>query len=130
MSMDNGVVFNIQRYAIHDGPGIQAAKHAKATGQDNLLILENAKKISKLKPMRVRVPLIPGFNDSVEAVDEIADFVRNELGCPDLDLLPYNQLGEIKYDFLDKTCLPLLPQNDGHLRMLESIIRRQTTESE
>ena len=43
---------------------LDAAKHAEATGRDNRLILENAKRIAKRKPMRVRVPLIPGFNDS------------------------------------------------------------------
>lgn len=109
---------------------LNAAKHAEATGQDNRLILENARKIAKLKPMRVRVPLIPEFNDSAEVVGEIADFVRNELGCPDLDLLPYNQMGEVKYDSLDKTCSPLPSQSDDHLRMLEAGIHGQTPASE
>ena len=98
-----------------------AAKHAEATGRDNRLILENAKKIAKLKPMRVRVPLIPGFNDSVETVGEIVRFAKDELGCPDIDLLPYNRLGEIKFDFLDKPCPALPSQTDDHLRMLEAL---------
>jgi pyruvate formate lyase activating enzyme len=103
---------------------LNAAKHDEATGYDNRLILENARRIAKLKPMRVRVPLIPGFNDSVEAVGEIADFVRNELGGPDIDLLPYNRMGEVKYDFLDKTHSPLPSQADAHLRTLEAILLR------
>jgi pyruvate formate lyase activating enzyme len=101
---------------------LDAAKHAEATGRDNRLILENAKKIAKLKPMRVRVPMIPGFNDSIETIREIADFAEKELGCPVIDLLPYNRLGEIKYEFLDKPCSALSSQADDHLRMLESVI--------
>lgn len=108
---------------------LNAAKHAEATGQDNRLILENARRISKLKPMRVRIPLIPGFNDSVEAVGEIAAFARNQLDGPDIDLLPYNRMGEVKYDFLDKTNSPLPSQADDHLRTLESMIIGQTSAS-
>ncbi len=104
-----------------------AAKHAEATGRDNRLILENAKRIAKLKPMRIRVPLIPGFNDSVETVGEIVRFAKDELGGPDIDLLPYNRLGEIKFDFLDKPGPSLSSQTDDHLRVLESLIRSQRT---
>jgi pyruvate formate lyase activating enzyme len=106
---------------------LDAVKHREAIGLDNLLILKNARKISKLKPMRIRVPLIPGFNDSPEAVRGIASFVKSELGCRDIDLLPYNRLGEVKYDFLDKSCLPLPSQSDDHLRTLESVIGGHTT---
>ncbi|MBE0558761.1 MAG: glycyl-radical enzyme activating protein [Proteobacteria bacterium] len=99
-----------------------AAKHAAATGRDNRLILENAKRIAKRKPMRVRIPLIPGFNDSAETVGEIVRFAKDELGCRDIDLLPYNRLGEIKYDFLDKACPAMYSQTDDHLRVLEALI--------
>jgi pyruvate formate lyase activating enzyme len=99
---------------------LDTAKHTEATGQANRLILENAKKIAKLKPMRVRVPLIPGFNDSVEMVRGIIRFANDELGAPDIDLLPYNRLGEIKFDFLDKSCPSLHSQTDDHLRLLEA----------
>ncbi len=102
---------------------LNAVKHAGATGRDNRLIVENAKKIAKLKPMRVRVPLIPGFNDDIETVGEIVRFVRDELGCQDVDILPYNRLGEIKYDFLDKPCPALSLQTDECLRELEALLR-------
>ena len=103
---------------------LNAVKHAEATGSDNRLILENAKRTAKLKPIRVRVPLIPGFNDSTETVGEIVRFAEDELGCPAIDLLPYNRLGEIKYDFLDKPGPALASPTDDHLRMLESLIGR------
>lgn len=105
---------------------LDASVHRDAAGKDNLLILENARKISKSKQMRIRVPLIPGFNDSFEAVSGIAAFVKSELGCRDIDLLPYNSMGEVKYDFLEKSCVPLPSQSEDHLRMLESTIGGQS----
>ena len=105
---------------------LDAAKHAEATGRDNRLILDNAKRIAKRKPMRVRVPLIPGFNDSAAVVGEIVAFVRQELGGAVIDLLPYNRLGEIKYAFLDKECPAQPSQTDDHLRMLESLLANRS----
>jgi len=105
---------------------LDASMHREAAGQDNLLILENARKISKLKPMRIRVPLIPGFNDSPEAVSRIAAFAKSELGSRDIDLLAYNRMGEVKYDFLEKLCVPLPSQSEDHLRTLESILGGQS----
>ncbi|HBB15833.1 MAG TPA: glycyl-radical enzyme activating protein [Syntrophus sp. (in: bacteria)] len=105
---------------------LDASMHREAAGHDNLLILENARKISKLKPMRIRVPLVPGFNDSPEAVSAIAAFVKSELGSRDIDLLAYNRMGEVKYDFLEKSCVPLPSQSEDHLRMLESILGGQS----
>jgi pyruvate formate lyase activating enzyme len=105
---------------------LDASMHRGAAGQDNLLILENARKISRLKPMRIRVPLVPGFNDSSEAVSGIAAFVKDELGSRDIDLLAYNRMGEVKYDFLEKSCVPLPSQSEDHLRMLESMLGGQS----
>ena len=48
------------------------------------------------KPMIIRVPLIPGHNDSKENIKALADFVK-ELGLSKVDLLPYHSLGKVKY---------------------------------
>jgi len=76
---------------------IDPHKHYQATGKANSLILENAQKIAKIKPMRVRVPLIPGFNDSQEEIRSIVNFVKLHLSVP-IDLLPYNRLADSKYE--------------------------------
>jgi pyruvate formate lyase activating enzyme len=101
---------------------LDASRHREAAGQDNQLIFDNARRVAKLKPMRIRIPLIPGFNDSPEAVGGIAAFVKRELGVRDIDLLAYNRMGEGKYDFLDRSCVPLQSQGEDHLRMLESLL--------
>ena len=108
---------------------MDTGQHRNATGRENDLILENAKKISERKPMRIRVPMIPGFNDSVEAVTEIARFVKKELGCKDIDLLPYNKMGEVKFEFLDKGYTPHQTQDDDHMNLLESVVKKEMATS-
>ena len=50
---------------------IDDGKHRRFTGEGTAEILENAKRVDALgKPIRVRVPLVPGFNDSPEEFAE------------------------------------------------------------
>jgi glycyl-radical enzyme activating protein len=75
-------------------------RHRELTGVDNGLILENVKKIAEREiSFIVRVPLIPGCNDSAENLQDLARFVT-ELGKGKVDLLPYHQLGVRKYERL------------------------------
>lgn len=101
---------------------IEPRKHQGATGKSNRLILENAKRIANYKPMRVRVPLIPKFNDSPEDVRAIARFFKEELGSIEIDLLPYNKLGEVKYERLDRQCIPTETQTEEYIKDLETLV--------
>jgi pyruvate formate lyase activating enzyme len=101
---------------------VDPGKHLKATGKSNRLILENAKRVARYKPMRVRVPLVPHFNDSPEEVGEIARFVKKELGSIDIDLLPYNKLGEVKFERLNRSCVPAETQPDEYINHLQAVI--------
>ena len=49
----------------------------------------------------MRLPLIPGYNDSAQDLKAIAEFL-SELGLSRLDILPYHQLGASKYTRLGK----------------------------
>lgn len=80
-------------------------KHRAYTGQDNVLILENMDRLSRLStPMVLRIPLIPGVNDSVS---DMADFARviSSLGeaVREVELLRYNNLAESKYQISGRT---------------------------
>jgi pyruvate formate lyase activating enzyme len=75
---------------------INSAKHEWGTGVSNKLILQNAKKLVNLTKIRIRVPVIPGFNDSEEEVTEIAKFIKS-INLEDVDLLPYHSYAEGKY---------------------------------
>ena len=83
-------------------------KHREQTGVSNRLILENIRKLCQELPkvggkVIVRVPLIPGYNDDDETMKEAAQFVASLSGCPELNLLPYHNLGESKYEMIGKT---------------------------
>ncbi|WP_455543354.1 glycyl-radical enzyme activating protein [Intestinibacter sp.] len=76
-------------------------KHKEYTGISNKKILENIKKMATLnKSMVIRVPVIPGFNDSIENIEETAKFVKENVGNPKIELLPYHMLGLDKYKAL------------------------------
>lgn len=72
-------------------------RHYEIVGVTNKLILENTKKmVDSGKQVIIRVPIIPGYNDRVEELKEIATFARR-IGVKELNLLPYHRLGEAKY---------------------------------
>lgn len=81
---------------------MNSAAHKGKTGVGNETILENAKKASRLvKEMIIRYPLIPGFNDDTENVEQLGEFVKYSL--PDvkqIDILPYHTTGASKSEFI------------------------------
>ena len=78
--------------------------HKKNTGVDNRLILENLKFLSHSgKRIWIRVPVIPGVNDSIEEITDIACIVKNCGGIEKVTLMPYHTLGKSKYETLGYT---------------------------
>jgi pyruvate formate lyase activating enzyme len=108
---------------LYDIKCINTIKHKEATGQSNDLILENAKKVYRIKPMRVRVPLIPGFNDSIDEVRAIAGFVNAKLGKVEIDLLPYNKLAEGKNTRLNREVFHQETQSEEYIQILQDIVK-------
>jgi pyruvate formate lyase activating enzyme len=76
--------------------------HQRGTGVGNQIIFENAKRVAEIKPMKARVPLIPGFNDSEHDIRSIASFIGSLPNQIEMELLTYNPLGEGKYERLGK----------------------------
>ncbi len=89
---------------LYDIKHMDPAEHLRLTGRDNRLILDNARRLAHAgRALVIRVPLIAGFNDSREALEAIAGFIRSSLpGVHRIDLLPYHRLGEPKYRRLGK----------------------------
>ena len=80
------------------------ALHQKHTGVSNQRILSNLTKIADLeKPLVLRIPVIPGFNDDLDNMTATADFILGPLQnrVRTLQLLSYMRLGEEKYRSLD-----------------------------
>jgi pyruvate formate lyase activating enzyme len=82
----------------YDLKHIDSEVHRKYTGVKNERILENFKKLSLcFHPIIVRVPVIPGFNDTVETQQRMYSFLRKKRGVVHVELLPYHRLGMSKY---------------------------------
>jgi len=80
---------------------VDPEKHENATGVSNRNILKNAVQLSKTsKPLIVRVPVIPGVNDTIGEIEAIAEFVQGFPNLQYLELLPFHRLGEGKYNAL------------------------------
>lgn len=79
--------------------------HRRWTGVDNKSILQNIRRAScdfPDKPMHVRVPLIPGVNDSAANLQATADFCKTLPSCVELELLPFHRLGSATYQYLGR----------------------------
>jgi len=74
-------------------------KHKEYTGSDNALTLENAKKVASdgRTELIIRTPVIPGFNDEVREIRDIAQFAASLPGVRVMHILPYHRLGYDKY---------------------------------
>ncbi len=48
--------------------------HRELTGVSNELILENVRRAANLRPMTIRIPLVPGCDDSDDNILDTAAF--------------------------------------------------------
>ena len=90
-------VLNACDFAYVDLKHYDDAAHRSGTGAGNALILSNiAAALASGVPTVLRIPVIPGYNDSPE---DQAGFARalTRLGAKEVQLLPFHQLGESKY---------------------------------
>jgi len=72
--------------------------HADSRNLDNLV------KLKQTYPellVRVRTPVIPGFNDSFEAIGDIVDVIR-DMPNINYELLAYHRMGSPKYAYLGR----------------------------
>jgi len=76
---------------------MDSVQHARLTGQPNELILDNFLRLQQRNiPVRVRIPLMPGLNDSRENLQSLAEFIAPCKNVQGVDILPYNRLGMSK----------------------------------
>ena len=79
--------------------------HKKFTGVPNEMILETLKKLSETGvPIIMRIPVVPGFNDTMENMEATCDFFLNEMhgNVRTLQLLSYMRMGIEKYESLGR----------------------------
>jgi pyruvate formate lyase activating enzyme len=77
--------------------------HRRFTGRDNLPILDNLQRLDAAGArILIRVPVIPGINDSRANIEMIGRFLAGLHSVRRLDLLPYNALCREKYRWLKR----------------------------
>jgi pyruvate formate lyase activating enzyme len=87
---------------LFDVKHIDSAKHKEFTGVPNELILSNLRKLDELGiPIEIRIPLIPGYNDSEDNLSNACKLFSELKNLQRVKLLPYHRLGEGKYERLE-----------------------------
>ncbi len=85
--------------ALYDIKHMDAKMHKNGTGVTNELILANLPRVARKVKTWIRVPVIPGYNDSESNMVALAH-LASDLRVEKISLLPYHSWGEKKYDRL------------------------------
>ena len=91
-----------------------SASHRAGTGLGNEQILQNLQKLTESgKEFLIRIPVIPGFNDTLADGEGFAKLLK-KYNIQRVELLPFHRLGQNKYDLLGRhydyeSCQPLHP---------------------
>lgn len=106
---------------LYDVKLFENGAHEKWTGAGNKLILENLSKLLESKRVWVRIPIIPGVNDTKEEMTKISEFL-SLYGMPErVELLPYHRMGESKYEALGQKCVPFAVPDAEKMDSLKKI---------
>lgn len=88
------LLFDVKHYDSH--------KHKQFTGVYNEIIIDNLKwAIAQGLNVLPRIPVIPQFNDSLNDASNFAKLLK-DVKATRVQLLPFHQFGEKKYDLLDQ----------------------------
>ncbi|HQR07163.1 MAG TPA: pyruvate formate-lyase-activating protein [Gemmatales bacterium] len=78
--------------------------HKKITGMENGPAREFARRLaSNRRPMWLRYVLLPGVTDNEKEINEVAHFAAKLGNVERVDLLPFHQMGEFKWDKIGMT---------------------------
>jgi pyruvate formate lyase activating enzyme len=108
---------------------MDSKKHKTFTGVTNELILKNIQCAAKIDNVNltIRVPVIPGFNDTPNELEDIAKFVSALDSKISVELLPFHKFSANKYQALGRVyCYQnTIPPNENKMRFFRSIFKRQ-----
>ncbi|HOO63828.1 MAG TPA: glycyl-radical enzyme activating protein [Synergistaceae bacterium] len=110
---------------LYDLKHMNPEEHKKYTGVDNALILTNLQKLaSRNAEVNIRIPFIPGINDSRENLLETARFLSSLPKAYTVSLLPYHAAAMEKYHKLGRDYLlkDVLPPSEHQLRQAARIV--------
>ncbi len=86
---------------IVDVKHVNDARHREATGASNRQILANLRRLAAVgRPLIVRTPVVPGVNDTPEAIADIAGMIARFPNLLYYELMPFHRLAGGKYESL------------------------------
>lgn len=92
-------VMELADFIFVDLKHMDAEAHERETGRENGLILKNIEAAAAPafnKPLVIRMPVIPGFNDGEENIRATAEFMRKN-GLREINILSFHRMGASKY---------------------------------
>ncbi len=82
---------------LYDLKGVDSDKHKQATGVGQANITRNLERLSRTgASIIIRIPVIPGYNDSPEDMLRTADYLHKLQGIQCVELSPYHRLADGK----------------------------------
>ena len=116
---------------LYDLKIIDANKHTDYVGTANEQVLANLRILDDIgAQVIIRIPLIPGYNDSVEDIEAMAIFVRGLVDISSVQFLPYHQLPEAKYNALGREypLAGLVPPTREEVKVIERLFNSKRRE--
>lgn len=99
--------------------------HKRYTGADNAIILANLRRLIEMeKVFRIRIPLIPTVNDTLENMEATAALLEGAKYLEKVELLPYNRAAGAKYSGVGLEYTPDFPENEAPRIFKEPFERR------
>ncbi|ADK79383.1 glycyl-radical enzyme activating protein [Sediminispirochaeta smaragdinae] len=96
-------IFPYMNLIYFDVKHIDPLVHERVVGAPNGVILNNLIRLSReFEPVIVRIPVIPGVNDSPEVIGDICSFLSTRTRVRKVELLPFHRLGSGKYAALGR----------------------------
>ena len=100
-------------FAFIDVKHMDSGRHASKTGVGNEKILSNIEALAKSGwkgRLILRMPVIEGFNDTLENAEATAEFMKRN-GLFEINILPFHRLGTSKWEQMGReypyaSCLP------------------------
>jgi pyruvate formate lyase activating enzyme len=113
---------------LYDLKHMDPEEHTKYTGVDNTRILDNLRDLaSRDAVVNIRIPLIPGVNDSRENLLQTASFLTSLPKTYPVSLLPYHAAATEKYHKLGEEyrMKDTLPPTEHQLRQAARLLEEQ-----
>ena len=89
---------------LYDLKAFDEARHQELTGVSNRGVLENHKRLDQVhRNIWIRLPIVPGFNDDLDNLKQIAQVVAGLHHITLVNLLPFHRTGLHKYQRLGLT---------------------------